>query len=253
MQHVGTQWSFHLPADPIVSVRARWLFWLLRAISALLLLVVVLCFGVYAWGARFVPDDIPASSYRTPDSIREQYLAVEADGATGMRKLDPVTFWIDFFVSTRQFPERPSPEKILLHQAVRVAQFKHSRARTQGHRHLASIALAVKVSRQWTRDQAVDTILAESWFSADRSWKDVIGIETAAEFYFGVPLAELQPQESLALIALLKGPSWFDPFCNPELFEKRYAHVAGKLGKTGSEWSPAAALSRLQPIGCARR
>ncbi len=165
-----------------------------------------------------------------------------------MRRLDPVTFWIDFFVSTRRFPERPPPEEILLHRATRVAQFKHSRARTQGEHHVASIALAVNVSRQWTRDEAVNTILAESGFR-----KDVTGIESAAESYFGVPAAGLRPQESLALIALLKGPSGYDPICRRERFEQRYAHVAGKLGKTGPEWSPAAALSRLRPIGCARR
>lgn len=236
----------------MMTVRARWLVWLLRTISVLLLLVLVLCFGVYAWSARFVPDDIPASAYRAPVSIRDQYLAVEADGARSMRRLNPVTFWIGFFMSTRQFPEPPPPEEILLHRAVRVAQFKHSRARTQEEHHLASIALSVRISRQWTRDQAVNMILAESGFSAGGSRKDATGIEAAAEFYFGIPLAELKPQESLALIALLKGPSWYDPFCNRERFGKRYAQTVGKLGKTGPEWSAAAALSRLRPIGCAR-
>ncbi|MES2669351.1 MAG: transglycosylase domain-containing protein [Pseudomonadota bacterium] len=235
-----------------MTARARWLVWPLRTISVLLLLVVVLCFGAYAWGARLIPDDIPASSYCTPDAIRDQYLAVEANGATGIRKLNPVTFWIDFFMSTRQFPEPPPPEEILLYRATRAVQFKHSRARTQGEHHLASIALAVKIGRQWTRDEAVNTILAESWFSGGRSRKDVIGIEAAAEFYFGVPLAELQPQESLVLIALLKSPSWYDPFCNRERFGKRYAQTVEKLGKTGPEWSAAAALSRLRPIGCDR-
>ena len=231
-----------------MSASLRWPHWALIAIIGLLMTFIALCFGIYAWGARFVPDDIPASSYRAPDAIRDQYLAVEADGATNIRKLNPVTFWIDFLVSTRQFPEQPPPEQILLYRATRVAQFKHSRARTQGEHHVASIALAVKVGRQWTRDQAVNTILAESGFR-----KDVTGIEAAAEFYFGIPLTELQPQESLALIALLKGPSLYDPFCNRERFGKRYAQAVDKLGKTGPEWSAAAALSRLRPIGCDRR
>lgn len=231
-----------------MSASLRWPHWALIAIIGLLMTFIALCFGIYAWGARFVPDDIPASSYRAPDAIRDQYLAVEADGATNIRKLNPVTFWIHFLVSTRQFPEQPPPEQILLYRATRVAQFKHSRARTQGEHHVASIALAVKVGRQWTRDQAVDTILAESGFR-----KDVTGIEAAAEFYFGIPLTELQPQESLALIALLKGPGLYDPFCNGERFGKRYAQVVEKLGKTGREWSTSAALSRLRPIGCARR
>ena len=231
-----------------MSARLRWPQWALVVLIGLLLTGIALCFGIYAWGARFVPDHIPASSYRAPDAIRDRYLAVEAQGATSIRKLNPVTFWIDFLVSTRQFPEQPPPEQILLYRATRVAQFKHSRARTQGEHHVASIALAVKVGRQWTRDQAVDTILAESGFR-----KDVIGIEAAAEFYFGIPLTELKPQESLALIALLKGPSLYDPFCNRERFGNRYAQTVEKLGKTGPEWSAAAALSRLRPIGCDRR
>lgn len=230
-----------------MSASLRWPHWALVVLIGLSVACIALCFGIYAWGARFVPDDIPASSYRAPDAIRDQYLAVEADGATSIRKLNPVTFWIDIFVSTRQFPEQPPPEQILLYRATRVAQFKHSRARTQGEHHVASIALAVKVSRQWTRDQAVNTILAESGFR-----KDVNGIEAAAEFYFDIPLAELRPQESLALIALLKGPSWYDPFCNRERFGKRYAQTVEKLGKTGPEWSAAAALSRLRPIRCDR-
>lgn len=231
-----------------MSARLRWPQWALVVLIGLLLTFIALCFGIYAWGARFVPDDIPASSYRAPDAIRDRYLAVEADGATSIRKLNPVTFWIDFLVSTRQFPEQPPPEQILLYRATRVAQFKHSRARTQGEHHVASIALAVKVGRQWTRDQAVNTILAESGYR-----KDVTGIEAAAEFYFGVPLAELRPQESLALIALLKSPSFYDPFCNRASFGKRYMQTVEKLGKTGPEWSAAAALSRLRPIGCDRR
>ncbi len=235
-----------------MSVRVGWPLLLLGTLSALLL-VVALCFGVYAWGARLVPDDIPASSYRAPDSIRDQYLAVEADGATGIRKLNPVTFWIDFFMSARQFPELPPPEDILLHRAVRVAEFKHGRARRMSDHHLSSIAFAIKIGRQWTRDQAMNTILAESGFSGDPTRRDVIGIEAAARFYFGAPLAELRPQESLALIALLKGPSWYDPICNRERFEERYAKVAEKLGKTGPEWTAAAALSRLRPIECTRR
>lgn len=236
-----------------MSASLRWPQWALIVLIGLLVTIVALCFGIYAWSARFTPDEIPASSYRAPDSIRDQYLAVEADGATSIRKLNPVSFWIDFLVSTRQFPAPPPPEQILLYRATRVAQFKHSRARTQGEHHVASIALAVKVSRQWTRDQAVNTILAKSWFSGGRGRKDVIGIEAAAEFYFGVPLAELQPQESLALVALLKSPSFYDPFCNRESFGKRYAHTVDKLGKTGPDWTAAAALSRLRPIGCARR
>ena len=231
-----------------MSASLRWPQWALVVLIGLLATFVALCFVIYTWGARFVPDDIPASSYRAPDTIRDQYLAVEADGATSLRMLNPVTFWIDYFMSTRQFPAPPPAEQILLYRATRVAEFKYGRARRMSDHHLSSIAFAIKISRQWTRDEAVNTILAESGFR-----KDVNGIEAAAEFYFDIPLAELRPQESLALIALLKSPSLYDPFCNRERFGKRYAQTVEKLGKTGQEWSAAAALSRLRSVGCDRR
>ncbi len=230
-----------------MTIRERWHFGLLCTLSAPLLIVVI-CFGIYAWGAHFVPDDIPASSYRAPDAVRDRYLAVEADGATSMRRLNPVTFWIDHVISARQFPAPPPPEQILLYRATRVAEFKYGRARRMSDHHLSTIAFTIKIGRRWTRDEAVNTILAESGYG-----RDAIGIEAAATRYFGDSAAELRPQESLALIALLKGPNLYDPSCRRERFEQRYAQAVGKLGKTGPEWSAAAALSRLRPIACARR
>jgi hypothetical protein len=64
------------------------------------------------------------------------------------------------------------------------------------------------VDTAWWRstDDIADTLLAESVYV-----RCSIGIEQAAPAYFGRPATQLRPQESLALVALLKGPGWHDP------------------------------------------
>jgi penicillin-binding protein 1B len=47
------------------------------------------------------------------------------------------------------------------------------------------------------------------------------GFGLASQFYFGKPLTELEPQETALLIAVVRGPSWYDPRRNPERTRKR--------------------------------
>jgi hypothetical protein len=224
-----------------------WLPWLIAIAVGLPLLFVALCWAVYLWSAQHVPDTIPASASRAPDTVRTQFLAIETGGATRMRRLNPVTFWTTVVGEMRGRPRRAAPDLRLLHSAARLAQSRDTGQRTQSQRHLASIAWTIDVGRQWHFDQAVDTILAESHFG-----RDSVGIEAAARAYFDVPAAALHPQESLALIVLLKSPSWYDLDCNRERFEARYAQLAETLGERGRAWTPASALSRLRPRPCAR-
>lgn len=232
---------------PHLRTSGAWLPWLLGTALGLPMLFVALCWAIYLWSAQHVPDTIPASSRRAPIVVRAQFLAVETGGATRLRRLNPVTFWTAVLGEMQKSPRDPPPDLRLLMSAARLAQSRDLTAATASHRHLASIAWTIDVGRQWTFDQAVDTILAESHFG-----RDIIGIEAAARVYFGVPAAGLRPQESLALIVLQKAPSWYSLECNRERFEDRYALLAKQLGHDGPAWTPANALSRLRPRACAR-
>ncbi len=113
---------------------------------------------------------------------------------------------------------------------------------------LTQVALTVRLSREWTTDAMVDTILAESLYA-----RDVRGIEAASQFYFQLPAKDLRPQETLALVAVLRSPSWFDPVCNRDRFDRRYAEVARRIGGTGPAWTSVIALARLRAHDCARK
>jgi hypothetical protein len=230
-----------------MSVRAQWPRWLLGTAVALVGAYSAMCLLAYASGARHLPDTLSPSRYRASAAIRSQYLAIEAPNATSLPKLNPLTF-VPYVLLDMDDNRKPNDEYRVLMWTARIVNYSDRVAVHPRSHHLPEIATAIKISRQWTLDEAANTILAESGFR-----KDVIGIEAAAEFYFGVPAAQLRPQESLALVALLKGPSWYDPFCTRERFEKRYMQAVEKLGETGPEWTAAAGLSRLRPIECTRR
>lgn len=231
-----------------MAVRSSALRWLLAVPLALLLLYTLLCMGFYVAGARHLPDRLEPARWQATPEVRAQLLQVEAGMAPGdtVPRLDPLTF-----IPRLMYHADPDARDDaflqrwrLLSSAARQRYPRHLHIRNAS-RHGVEIALAIRLSREWTTEQIADTLLAESHYG-----RCSVGIDQAAYAYFGRPLAQLRPQETLALIALLKGPSWYSLDRNPERFRQRYDAVAERLGHRGPDWSADAALARLMPPAC---
>ena len=85
-------------------------------------------------------------------------------------------------------------------------------------RRLKRITAAAWVSRNWTADQAVRTILAESYLG-----NGCYGLEEASRGYFGCLPSQLTIDEVALIVGLLKSPSRDNPFSNPEHTRQRFA------------------------------
>lgn len=232
-----------------MNLLARGTRWLFVLLSLLVVAYGGLCLWVYRTGLRSLPEDLPPSDYRAPQRIHAQYLAIEAPRARSLPRLDPFTlmpYW--YWRIHRRGPMHRDDDLRILGAAARHTVVLHGHAHETGDYHAAEIAAAIIISRRWNLDEAVDTLLAEVTFD-----DGVHGIEAGARHYFGVVAADLNAQESLALIVLMRGPRWYDFYCHRERFDARYVDTARKLGKTGPEWAPATALARLRPAQCARR
>lgn len=96
----------------------------------------------------------------------------------------------------------------------------------------------------------MNTVLVELHYG-----RDAVGIDTAAQAYFGVPADALRDEEALALIALAQSASWYGFDCGKsrERFDRRFAQLAERLGSEASDWTADGALARLRPMGCAQR
>lgn len=230
--------------------RRFWIRWTLIAIATCAAIVLLVAWGLYAVGAREFPDNLSPAAWHAAPGLRQQYLAAENIDPARMPRLNPVTVWYHVYrdIDRRQpLPMQPGYRLQLLSNAARVVSLRGRPADQGGRYLLRDPALMTRLSRNWTPDEMVDTILAESGYA-----RGVRGFDAASQFYFQLPAKDLRPQETLALIALLRGPSWYDPVCNRERFERRYAVLAAKIGGTGPAWTTAVALARLRARECAR-
>lgn len=231
-----------------MALRSSALRWLLAIPLALLLLYTLLCMGLYLASARHLPDRLEPTAWRATPQLRAQFLQVEAGMMPGetVPRLDPLTVVPRLI----HHVDPGTPEDAfmrgwrLLSSAARLRSPARLRVRNLD-RHSVEIALAIRISREWTTDRIADTVLAESFYG-----RCSFGIEQAAHAWFGRPLARLQPQETLALVALLKWPSGYDPDRNPERFRERYERLTAQLGHRGPAWSAERALARRIPPAC---
>ena len=224
-----------------------WIRALLAILLVLAVLVAGLCFGLHAYGASDLPDDLEPNRYRASSDLRALYLAVEADGIDDVPRLNPVSvwgYWLWHFSGGQR--ERLGAQLRLLGHAGHSLVARQEAPQAGAARwHPTNLAATIHVSRQWRLDRMVDTVLAESGFG-----RNATGIEQAAQAWYGHPLDELVAEERLLLIALLKGPSYYDPACHPDRFAERYRWAIAQVGWSDPDAALARARARLRALPC---
>lgn len=219
----------------------------LKGISAIFAIIVALAlglpWGLYWFGASALPRELVPTSRTYPVELRQMYWhALDGEGEIRIRRLSPVVVAWSF---ARLPNSSRSADLQALANTARIRTLP-SVADAQATRRISSeIAYEIRISREWTPTQIVDTALAETWLG-----RGAKGMDAAAPVYFGAPLSRLTVQEQLSLLALSQAPSFLDPSCRHERFAERYRFMAGRLGMSTDHAAVNAALARLQPITC---
>ncbi|MGX7681443.1 transglycosylase domain-containing protein [Jatrophihabitans sp. DSM 45814] len=79
------------------------------------------------------------------------------------------------------------------------------------NRKIADAQCALKIEKQNTKAQILEKYLNIAFFG-----ENSYGIQTAAQTYFGVDVSKLTLAQSALLVGLVKSPSAFDPFQDPD-------------------------------------
>ncbi len=88
---------------------------------------------------------------------------------------------------------------------------------------------AIQLERNFTKEEILEFYLNVVWFG-----RGAYGIASASQIYFGKPPADLTLGEAATLIALVKGPAYYDPRGkHPDLAERRRNIVLGQMVKYG--------------------
>lgn len=222
-----------------------WLKWMIGSALFLATLIFGFFWGIYAYGASSFPANIEPSPYKAQIEIQRQYLLVEAGDVSEIPKLNPATVWWHMYRASRNDRTKHRHSMQLLSHASRVLQMRGPMNSSAARHHANNIAGMVSISRNWSFSDVVNTLIGESSYG-----RGAEGIESASLAYFGVPLDQIRPEETLALIVLLRGPGYYDPICSHDRFAARYSAYAAKLSLESDVAGVAKATSRMLPAPC---
>jgi len=103
------------------------------------------------------------------------------------------------------------------------------RAQQTYGRKIREAILALRLSREYSKDQILQFYLNEVYYG-----NMAYGIEEAARSYFGKPAGELQTGEAALLAGLVQSPTELNPFTNPDGAKNRQRIVLEQMVKTGA-------------------
>ena len=87
---------------------------------------------------------------------------------------------------------------------------------------------ATKMTMSWEKDEIITSYLNTIYFG-----RSALGIERAAQAYFGIPASELNTAQSALLAGVIQSPSIHDPAVNEESSHQRFNYVIGEMKKLG--------------------
>ena len=92
--------------------------------------------------------------------------------------------------------------------------------------------MALIIDFRYDKDEILEAYLNEVYLGQNGN-QGVYGFGLGSYFYFGVPLNELTPDQMALMVALVKGPSYYDPWRNPERARERRDLVLRLLANDG--------------------
>ena len=115
-------------------------------------------------------------------------------------------------------------------------------------RKIREIFMALILEYRYSKDEILEAYLNEIYLGQDGS-NAVHGFGLASEFYFGSPLKELSSDKLVTLVALVRGPSEYDPRRYPERALQRRDLVVDAMVQQKYLTTKQAMAIKAQPLG----
>ncbi|MEI6860509.1 MAG: penicillin-binding protein 1B [Shewanella sp.] len=82
-------------------------------------------------------------------------------------------------------------------------------------RKIREALMALIIDYRYSKDEILEAYINEVYMGQDKA-RGVHGMGLASQFYFSRPIAELTLSQQAFLVAVIKGPSYYNPWRNPE-------------------------------------
>lgn len=115
-------------------------------------------------------------------------------------------------------------------------------------RKLNEAVMSLLLEWHYPKDDILETYMNEIYLGQDRE-RAIHGFGLASQFYFGVSLEKLAPQQIALLIGMVKGPSYYDPRHHPQRALQRRNLVLDVMAQEKLLSPEQAGKAKLQPLG----
>lgn len=198
---------------------------LLITLSCLILVSASLLTYGYFYGLKALPEDTMPTQQPYPEiALDALWVSMGGYGERIMKPLYP-WHWLRAFSGESTLNAFPN-STTLSNSAARGLIFRKKQAKQKmSSWHLSYFSVSIWLSRHWTADEALSTILSETYFGNCK-----YGIDQAAQGYFGKYLNELKPESIVILVALTKSPHAYNPWKYPERSKEETLRLINLIG-----------------------
>jgi penicillin-binding protein 1B len=99
-------------------------------------------------------------------------------------------------------------------------------------RKINEIVMSMILDARYTKEEILEAYLNEIYLGQDGS-RAIHGFGLASQYYFGRPIEELELHHIAVLVALVRGPSYYDPYTAPERTLKRRDLILDEMRDQG--------------------
>ena len=189
-------------------------------------------------------DRIVVTSQEVPPLLPAALKAVEDRSFDTNRGVDPLAMlralWVD--LRSHRIEEGGST---LTQQLVK--SYFLSNRQTLG-RKLREAIMAMSLASHFSKADLMNAYINEIFLGQDGN-RSIHGFGLASEFYFGKPLSELDLPQVATLVAIVRGPTYYDPRRHPQRTLARRNLVLQILAQQGVLKPDQALTAARQPLG----
>jgi penicillin-binding protein 1B len=189
-------------------------------------------------------DRIVVSPDQVPDLLPAALKAVEDRKFDSHHGVNPLAILRALFVNVRA-GQVEQGGSTLTQQLVK-SYFLDSRRTLR--RKVEEAIMAFILESRFEKADIMNAYINEIYLGQDGR-RAVHGFGLASQFYFGKPLRELNLQEVALMVAIVRGPSYYDPRRHPERALQRRNLVLKLLAEQGVVPAEEAARAAKQPLG----
>ena len=115
-------------------------------------------------------------------------------------------------------------------------------------RKIQEAVMALLLELHYSKDEIL-TAYANEIYLGQEGRRSIHGFGLGGQFYFGKALADLEVHELALLAAIIRGPSWYNPWKHPDRARQRRDLVLEQMAAVGALSSEDAATAVTRPLG----